>query len=277
MPGNFKKLVHIYFVVFEYLFGTKNAEGSPITMFVAGFVYSFISVPLALILHKSAASVLAVALATIAGIPLILKIIEFESDLLDLYPETVLAREAKIIALYLWFFFGEIAGFTSSYLLLNGDDFSAATSYQMKDLEYVEGLRSKITGQAASKNPFEIVFWNNLKVYAIGMLLSFIYGTGGVFILTWNASVIATLLARDISTTGSITAGVLQFLSILPHGILEYGAYIVGGFTGGLISLLLLQKGWNKRLIFDTVVLLVSGVVLLYVGAVVESAVLLSR
>ena len=276
MPGNFKKPDHIYLVVFEYLFGARTAEGHPAIMFVAGFIYSFISVPLALVLHKTAASMLAVALATVAGIPIILRIIEFESDLLDLYPESVLARETKVIVMYLWFFFGEIAGFTSSYLFLGDGEFRAVTGLQMQDLAYVEGLRNEITGHAVKLNPFDVIIWNNLKVYAIGILLSFIYGTGGVFILTWNASVIATLLAKEIMATGSITTGVVQFLSILPHGVLEYGGYIIGGFTGGLISLLLLQKGWNRRLAMDIIVLLASGVVLLYVGAVVESLLIVS-
>lgn len=263
-------------MVFEYLFGAKDAEGHPLLMFAAGFIYTIISVPLALILHKAAASIMAVSLATIAGVPLILKIIEFESDMLDLYPRSVLTREARVIALYLWFFFGEIAGFTIAYLLLNPGEFAIATDFQMRDLEYVEGIRGQITGNAVTPKPFDIIFWNNLKVYAIGIFLSFIYGTGGVFILTWNASVIATLLAKKIMDTGSITTGIVHFLAILPHGIVEYGAYVIGGFTGGLISLLLLQKGWNGRLVIDTAILLLSGVILLYIGATVESALLLS-
>lgn len=264
-------------MVFEYLFGAKNAEGRPVLMFIAGFLYCFISVPLALILHKSASSMLVVTLATIAGIPLTLKIIEFESNILDKYPKTVLTRELRIIAMYLWFFFGEIAGFTTSFLFLPEDEFTMATSFQMKDIRYVEELRESITGNAVKPNPFDVVIWNNIKVYVIGVLLSFIYGTGGVFILTWNASVIASLLASEILGTGSFVRGILQFLSILPHGVLEYGAYIIGGFTGGLVSLLLLHRGWNMRLAFDAVVLLISGVVLLYVGATVESALILSR
>ena len=276
MLGNFKKPDHIYLVVFEYLFGARTAEGHPIIMFVAGFIYSCISVPLALALHKTAASMLAVALATIAGIPLILKIIEFESDLLDIYPKSVLARETQVIAMYLWFFFGEIAGFTSAYMLLGDGEFTVATSLQMRDIAYVEELRNDITGYAVKPSPFDIIIWNNLKVYVIGILLSFIYGTGGVFILTWNASVIATLLAKEIAATESITTGALQFLAILPHGVLEYGGYIMGGFTGGLISLLLLQKGWNRQLVMDIIVLLVSGVALLYAGAVVESLLIVS-
>ena len=150
-----------------------------------------------------------------------------------------------------------------------------ATALQMQDLAYIEGVRNRITGYATRLNPFDIILWNNLKVYAVGILLSFIYGTGGVFILTWNASVIATLLAREIAATGSVTTGFMHFLAILPHGVLEYGAYVIGGFTGGFISLLLLQKGWNRQLITDALVLLISGVVLIYLGAVVESVLIL--
>jgi len=262
-------------VVFEYLFGAREAEGHPLLMFVAGFIYTAISVPLALLLHKSAASIMAVSLATIAGVPLILKIIEFESDMLDLYPRSVFTREARVVALYLWFFFGEIAGFTAAYLLLSPSEFTLVTDYQMRDLGFVQSLQSTITGNATKPDVFNIIFWNNLRVYAIGILLSFIYGTGGVFILTWNASVIATLLATEIKKSGSVMAGVLHFLGILPHGIIEYGAYVIGGFAGALISLAILQKGWNAHLIRDAIIFLLTGLGLLYLGATLEASFIL--
>lgn len=263
-------------MVFEYLFGAKDAEGHPMLMFAAGFIYTVISVPLALLLHESAASILAVSLAAIAGVPLILKIVEFESDMLDLYPKSVFTRETRVIVLYLWFFFGEIAGFTTAYLLLNPSEFSAATAFQMQDITYVESIRTSITGNAVRADVFDIIFWNNVRVYVIGILLSFIYGTGGVFILTWNASVIAALLATEIMETGSIITGIARFLAILPHGVVEYGAYVVAGFTGALISLLLLQRGWNRHLIRDAIIFLVTGIILLYVGAAVESVLFLA-
>ena len=259
-------------MVFEYLFGARDAEGHPMLMFAAGFVYTVISVPLALLLHHSAASIMAVSLATIAGVPIILKIVEFESDMLDLYPKSVFTREARVVVLYLWFFFGEVAGFTTGYLLLSPSEFAAATDFQMRDLGFVQSVRLGISGNAVAPNVFDIIFWNNMRVYAIGILLSFIYGTGGVFILTWNASVIATLLASEIQTSGSILSGIVHFLGILPHGIVEYSAYVIGGFTGALISLAILQKGWNKHLIRDAIIFLVTGIVLLYVGAMLESS-----
>ncbi len=259
-------------MVFEYIFGARDVEGRPMLMFAAGFVYTVISVPLALLLHSSAASILAVSLATIAGVPLILKIVEFESDMLDLYPKSVFTREARVVALYLWFFFGEIAGFTTAYLMLSPSEFAAATDFQMKDLGFVESVRSSITGNAVSPRVFNIIFWNNMRVYTIGVLLSFIYGTGGVFILTWNASVIATLLASKIQESGSILSGIIHFLGILPHGIIEYGAYVIAGFTGALISLAILQKGWNGHLIRDALIFLITGILLLYLGAAIESS-----
>ncbi len=263
-------------MVFEYLFGARDAEGHPLLMFAAGFIYTVISVPLGLLLNHPAASIMSVALATIAGVPIILKIVEFESDMLDLYPRSVLSREWRVIGLYLWFFLGEIAGFTTGYLLLSPGDFRAATDYQMRDLGFVDSLRESMTGNAVHPNVFSVIFWNNMRVYIVAAVLSFIYGTGGVFILTWNASVIATLLAREIMRTGSVWAGFTRFLSILPHGVVEYSAYIVGGFAGALISLAILQKGWNGRLIRDAILFLLSGIVLLYIGASVESVLLLA-
>ncbi len=264
-------------MVFEYFLGAKDVEGFPLLMFTAGIIYSVVSVPLSLYFMPDGAAAMGVALTTIAAIPLILRIIDFEADLLELYPKSVASREAKIVALFLWFFFGEVAGFSIIYSIMSATDFQEAASLQLADLSQINDLRQSITGNAVGTTGLiSIILGNNLRVYFIGLILSFIYGTGSVFILSWNASVIGALLAQQVRESGSVLAGITRFLAILPHGVLEYSGYVLGGVGGALLSLYIMQRERNPRLLLDIIILLVSGIILLYIGAVVEATLILS-
>ena len=258
-------------MVFESLFGARDIEGHPLLMFVAGFLYTFVSVFLSLIVHPDAASILSVGLATVAATPLMVKVVEFEARMLELFPRSLATRQKRIIALYAWFMLGAVSGFTLAYLLLPQDLFLSAAHFQLQDLGYVARVRTLITGRALAPQAFDVIFNNNLRVYLLGVLLSFVYGTGGVFLITWNASIIATLLAYEIRSSG-ILVGMYQFLSILPHGILEFMAYFIGGFTGALISVAIFKERAKKTILLDAFILFVVGVVLLWIGAWVESA-----
>jgi len=260
-------------VVFESLFGARDVEGYPLLMFVAGFMYTIVSVFLSLVVHPDAASILSVGLATVAAAPLIVKVIEFEARMLELFPRSLATRQKRIIALYAWFMLGAISGFTAAYLLLPQELFLSAAYFQLQDLKYVAKIRAVITGRAVAPQAFDIIFNNNLRVYMLGVLLSFIYGTGGLFLITWNASIIATLLAHEIRNSG-IIAGALHFFSILPHGILEFMAYFIGGFAGALVSVALFKEGARVGVIIDALVLFLLGIFLLWAGAWLESTLL---
>lgn len=259
-------------MVFEYFLGAKDVEGFPLLMFTAGVVYSVVSVPLALFFVPDGAAMLGVSLTTIAAVPLILRIIDFEADLLELYPRSVASRETKIVVLFLWFFFGEVLGFATVYTLMGPEQFQIAAALQLKDLGVVDSVRQSITGDAIGGSQVaSIIFSNNLRVYLIGLVLSFIYGTGSVFILSWNASVVGALLAQQVRETGNVISGVLRFLAILPHGIIEYSAYILGGVAGALLSLYIMQRDRSRKLLVDVLLLALSGILLLYIGAIVEA------
>ncbi len=251
--------------------GAREVEGHPFLMFLAGTIYSTISTIFALILNPAASSAMAVGLTALASMPLLLKVLEFETKLLELYPKNIVGREKKIVMLYLWFFLGLVVGYTLVYSLLPEDDFIRITTFQRGDLAVVSQVRMKISGKFVQPDAFSLILSHNLLVFSLGVLLSFIYGSGGAFLLSWNASILATLLSISIREGGGIIAAIMRFLSIVPHGILEFSAYFIGAFLGGLISLGLLHE-WRKDLLIDCGVLFVTGLLLLILGAAVESA-----
>ncbi|HID66316.1 MAG TPA: hypothetical protein EYP32_05760, partial [Aquificaceae bacterium] len=129
-------------------------EGHPLLMFVAGFMYTAVSVFLSLVVHPDAASALSVGLATVAAAPLMVKVIEFEARMLELFPHSLTARQRRIMALYACFMLGAVSGFTVAYLLLPQDLFLSAAHFQLQDLQYVAEIRAALTGRAASPQPF---------------------------------------------------------------------------------------------------------------------------
>ena len=115
------------------------------------------------------------------------------------------------------------------------------------------------------------------------LLFAFLYGVGAIFILTWNASVIATAVGNFIRTGIAEAATMLGLaksaayfkvfslglLKYAIHGIPEIFAYFAAGLAGGIISVAMLKHGLDmdkfKRIIIDTldIILIALGTVLL--------------
>ena len=129
---------------------------------------------------------------------------------------------------------------------------------------------------------------NNVRVLAFALLFSFIFGAGAIFILTWNASVIAVAIAdtaRGIVSSGAEAVGVASVASYfhgfglalaryMIHGIPEIGGYFVGGLAGGIISIGVIKYKLGspkfKKVMFDALHLTILAIFILFVAAVLE-------
>ncbi|MFB6075922.1 MAG: stage II sporulation protein M [Candidatus Aenigmatarchaeota archaeon] len=87
---------------------------------------------------------------------------------------------------------------------------------------------------------------NNLFVFFITFLLSFVLSAGMVFILVWNASVIGVFFGKKIAA-----AGVNAPLSFVPN-LLQLPWYVVGILMGPLLS-----KDRNSQIIFSSISIVV--------------------
>ena len=113
------------------------------------------------------------------------------------------------------------------------------------------------------------------------------YGAGAIFILTWNASVIATAIGNFIrsniasyaSQAGFRAASYFQIVSLallryLLHGIPEILAYIIAGLAGGIISVAVINARFGtrkfERVILDSSDLILLSVLLLILATLIE-------
>ncbi|MBS3095312.1 stage II sporulation protein M, partial [Candidatus Woesearchaeota archaeon] len=129
---------------------------------------------------------------------------------------------------------------------------------------------------------------NNIRVLMFSILFSFFYGAGSIFILTWNASVIAGAVGIYIRTNLSKISSIfgltqisnyfsifsIGFMRYLTHGVFEILAYFIGALAGGIISIAVIKNDiYSKRFMHimkDVFLLMVLAVVIVFLGALVE-------
>jgi uncharacterized membrane protein SpoIIM required for sporulation len=129
------------------------------------------------------------------------------------------------------------------------------------------------------KLSFEHLILNNYPVLIVGMLLTLIFGAGGiVLILGWNALHWAQALlfaVTDLSDPNN--GGNLYLVAILPHLVVEAVAYVTAGMAGIFLYRALqrysLRSEAFARVSRASAVTLLIGIILLCAAAVLESSV----
>ena len=127
-----------------------------------------------------------------------------------------------------------------------------------------------------------------MKVMIFCILFSFLYGSGAIFILTWNASVIGAAVGnfiRNHVSTFAETAGMSGFatymhagsLSLLRysiHGIPEIAAYFIAGLAGGILSVAIIRHDFGtskfEQVLLDVSDLILIGIFVLFAAAMLE-------
>jgi len=275
-------------MVLESLFNPFAVKRKPWEMFFAGFIYSIIGMLLAYIVFREVAGILLVFLIVMALIPMLYVTIKEEEELdLKTDREWFLLKEHTKVLIYLMFLFlGITSALVLSYLFLPAETTSSIFSLQEKAIVGVnKNIQGYLTGGTTQLDFFIRIFLNNLKVLFFCLVFSLLYGTGAIFILTWNASVIATAigglikseLAQVASLTGfplfsayaGITAG--SFFRYMTHGFFEIAAYFVMGLAGGIISIALIKHNFQEdRVVVDALDLIFISIGLLLIAGAIE-------
>jgi uncharacterized membrane protein SpoIIM required for sporulation len=207
------------------------------------------------------------------------KDLEYENE------TTLLKEHGKAILVFICLFVGFVLAFSVWYIIFpenvnmfkaqietfcqinSPNDFNdCIAQYGIKKSEY-------ITAGATAKDKLLAIFANNIYVLIFTLILSLIFGAGAIFVLAWNASVIAA--AIGIFTRSDITQLHMGFGRYLVfHGLLEITAYFVAALAGGILSTAIIkhdtksEKFWN--IIQDSINLIIIAVVILLIAAIIE-------
>jgi uncharacterized membrane protein SpoIIM required for sporulation len=116
------------------------------------------------------------------------------------------------------------------------------------------------------------IFANNVKVLIVTLLFSLAFGAGAIFILVWNASVIAAAIGMFAKGHFSgLTCGLFRYLI---HGLPEISAYFVAALAGGILSVAIIRRDLDGErkwsILQDAIVLIIIALLILLVAAVME-------
>ena len=276
-------------MVIESIVGPISASRRPWMMIFIGILYSSIGLFLANWVFSEYASIVMVFFTVLACAPLMYRAIKVEEkfDLTADDEKSMLLHHAKALSFMMYLFVGITIGFVFWYLILPSDMATASFSIQTDTINRINGYA---TGPAVSSfSVFSQILFNNLKVMIFCILFSLTYGLGAIFILVWNASVIAAAIGNFIreqmsgyaTSLGLATIGAylhvtsFGFLRYAIHGIPEILAYFMAGLAGGIISVAIIRHDFGtkkfERIIIDSSDLLILAIVILVIAAGIEA------
>lgn len=277
--------------MFELLLNPKKAERKPWELFFVGLFYAslallfvnwiFASNPI----FSKYVSMLTITFTVILSMPFIYFTMRIEEEKEVRYDNerSLLKEHSKAIMAFLWLFLGFLVAFSVFYILFpgfTGQNFQAQIEQycninmplHYKDCIKQYGGSLSITAFALSNSNLMEIFVNNVYVLIFSLVFSLVFGAGAIFILAWNASVIA--LAIGIFSHSSLANLPISLLRYMIHGLPEIAAYFTAALAGGIIGIAAIrndlrsEKFWH--IIKDSVDLIIIALVLLIVAALIE-------
>ena len=261
-------------MVLEDILPVRILENKPIYMFFLSIVITAISVFIAHFIFPEYAGIVMPLLVTVAMSPLVYNIFTIEEETERKEAEhkinlNFMGRHGETMLLFGLFFAGSFVTFFILAILLP-DSFTS--SIFLPQMEAISAI-SDISGAAVLSGPLNLIIMNNLKVMFFAFLLSFLMGAGAIYILSWNASILAVYLASFINR-GLLSEFFNRSLGIIPHAPVEIIAYFLAGMAGGILSAGLLREHLESKefaLVFkDSLKLLALSVLAVLVGAFLE-------
>ena len=276
-------------MVLESLGQPVRLEKKPSELFFLTFSYCVIAILLSIWVFPQYAGLTMVFFTVMAAIPMMMKMIMFEEKKLFARPRSETHKDTLMFFVAL--FLGMVAAYTLFFVMMPEETVKTLFNIQISTISGINTHVAETISGNFLGDIFPIIVLNNLKVMVFALLFSFIYGSGAIFILTWNASVISVAigtLIRDILSSAAVGAGAVgigsYFSAIsvglsryLLHGIPEIGAFFIAGLAGGLISIGMLRYELFDEhfdlIVKDALFLTIVAAILIVFAAVIEVSV----
>jgi uncharacterized membrane protein SpoIIM required for sporulation len=290
-------------MVLESIISPEGVRKNPKSMFILGLLYSIIATVLAYFIFPSDPSLSIIFLTTLAALPLLIKVLEEEEQEEMDYITTakdlpLIGKHLDVFLDFLYLFFGFLLCFLLIFTLLPSDLGSLFFSKQAETIQSILGPSGFFSANSgvnmaaySAEEGLKVIMLNNFKVLLFSLLFSFLYGAGAIFILAWNASVLAvamgSFIKSKIAELGAVAgasiiavyfqAGSLSLLRYMVHGIPELSAYFLGAVAGGIISAAVVRSDYKDPkfydILLDSVDLIALASLLLIIGALLEVSV----
>lgn len=272
----------------EMLLSPRMAERKPWSMFFVGLIYASLAVLLVNWIFASDSvlskymGVLVVTFTVMFSMPFMYYLIKGEEEKEEDAKSMGFFREHKKPILGLLFLFlGFVVAFSFWYIVLgNTQSFQAQietycavnhnANFDSCVNQYsTEGM--KTTANAIGKERVLMIFYNNIYVLIFTLIFSLIFGAGAIFILAWNASVIAAAVGIFVkSDIAHLPIGISRYMI---HGLPEIAAYFIGALAGGIISVAIIRQAKNEKfwkIMQDSLNLIIAAIIILFLAALIE-------
>jgi len=276
----------------EMLINPRKAERHPWELFFVGLFYASLAMILVdwvfardAVLSKYS-GVLLVTFTVLFSMPFVYYTLKLEESKItrSIGTLSLLREHRRALSTFLWLFLGFVVAFAFWYVI-----FSANMSFKAQIETYcvinrpaqVEACLGEYTttnekvvaiGSTAASDRFMLIFFNNIYVLIFTLIFSLAFGAGVIFILAWNASVIAAAIGIFTkSSIGCFHAGLIRYLI---HGIPEIASYFIVAIAGGMVSVAVIRheagtpKFWE--VLQDSLNLIVIALIVLLLAAIME-------
>ncbi len=287
-------------MVLDLLINPEKITGRPWEMLLIGAIYSFVAAFLALWIFKNYVSLVMITLTVVASVPFVRSIIQQEEkrDISSKNSNSIFGlfrQHSGAIKALMYLFLGFTLSFTLLYMFMPSEITERMFSVQLETIITVQspdptgnfisttGSYTEVTGDYISSfDIFKRIFMNNTKILLFCAAFSFFFGAGAIFILTWNASVMATAIGAFIRNNlfyaesmfdyfQVTTVGLLQYTI---HGIPEIAAYFIAALASGMVSFSLMGQEFMspgfKKVAKDAGLLFLIAAVILFAAALIE-------
>lgn len=284
--------------MFETLINPKKAERNPWEMFFIGFFYAAFSMLIVNVIFlgnpvfEGYLSILIITFTVMLSIPFIYYTIKYEeSKDVHIHREIFLIKEhSKALLCFIYLFLGFVIAFSMAFVILPQEIVNKNFGIQIAQFctmnmpnQIEECVKhNTLTGRSVDITP-ELtlgrdisnalsIFSHNTNVLIFCILFSLVFGAGSIFILTWNATVIAT--AMGIFAESNLMDLPSSFIRYLIHGIPEIAAYFTAGLAGGIISVAVIRHNFGHErfwhILQDSLDLILLSFAILFAAAMIE-------
>jgi uncharacterized membrane protein SpoIIM required for sporulation len=226
-----------------------------------GFIFASLGIIFAFLIFRTEPSFPAIFLTTLAIAPLVIKIIKSEKQ-----EKSILKRHEKVIEVYFYLFFGMTIAFAF---------FSAFLPAEISNSIFSEQLSKFSSGYFTQQSVvfLEIVI-NNLGLVLFFFLLSLFYGSGSMFLLAWNSSILGVMWGNILKVSLSLM-NPLMFVKnvffIFPFLLPEVEAYFLASIAGGIVSVNLENKSKLQTAMNDSLIFLAVSIAMIFIAGAIEA------
>jgi uncharacterized membrane protein SpoIIM required for sporulation len=275
----------------ESLVNPAKTDKHPIKMLFIGIIYASLSFILTRVFFSSDpvlvkySGMIVVIFCVMFSLPFMYFIIKKEEDedeeTFGLVNVWKIHKDA-ILAL-MWLFVGFVIAFGFWHLVIQDPTtlnaqietycvINAPQHVQECVQKYTGGNMLHPTGAYSSGNRLLAIIENNIYVMIFTLIFSLIFGAGAIFILAWNATVIAGAIGIFSKyTLSNLPLGLARYMI---HGFPEIGAYFITALAGGILGVGFLRHGINDPRFFkvleNVAVLLFFALLILLLAGVME-------